>query len=434
MRVCKHTISRAELICFSLLLGAVKINSVFLRREQEDETKSNRSPAFPISAKELEKMPRSRRDLFEDSNIGNVQFIMDKVELRKEVIDVIAPPLAQSPFDRILLEYNRFDREGIAFAIDLLKQNKYVSDYSLIGSPIESDEDLNLLSSIVSTHPSLRELSLAHCASPTINNPARFNPIIPASMGLKTLDLSGNNIESVIIADSLATNPALKELRLRANNFNDDDAELMANALKSNTNLWQLDLKENSGIGRRGCTALLKAIFNHESLNSISSSNHTCDVLVSRYKIPTFNGDVSGGEEGIIRAKKFAILAPPGKQDVNVGLLSGVPLELMHKVLELVQAYPEKEEWKYVEDLLQCKDLLESANHDEDSTDFTHEFMTGMGIHDEEEEEEEEDLQGIPMAEFQRQQAEAVKLAQIKSLSVLMSVVKGVVVPIFFSA
>jgi len=51
-----------------------------------------------------------------------------------------------------------------------------------------------------------------------------------------------------------------------------------------------------------------------------------------------------------------------------------------------------------------------------------------------EESSEEEELSGkvISMEELKRQQAEAVKLVQIKSLSVLMGVVKGVVVPMFF--
>eukprot|EP00984_Skeletonema_dohrnii_P038390 scaffold41558_cov78-Skeletonema_dohrnii-CCMP3373.AAC.1 len=51
-----------------------------------------------------------------------------------------------------------------------------------------------------------------------------------------------------------------------------------------------------------------------------------------------------------------------------------------------------------------------------------------------EESSEEEELVGevISMEEIKRQQAEAVKLVQIKSLSALMGVVKGVVVPMFF--
>ena len=400
---------------------------------KEDETKNSKSKG-PFEEEEMmiKDMPRKFRHLYDDDrSICPKQFVMDKVELRKEVIDILAPPLAHSPFDSIMLEYNMFDREGIAFAIDLLKQNRFVSLYNLIGSPIENDEDLNLLATTVGTHPSLRELSLAHCASPAIDNPARFNPVIAASMSLKTLNLAGNNIStsgSVFIADSLATNPPLQELCLSANNFNDDDAELIANALKTNTNLWTLDLKENSGIGRRGCTALLKAIFNHESLNSVSSSNHTCDISVSRYNIPPINGYIQGGEEGAVRAKKFAILAPPGGQDVNVRLLRGVPLELMHKVLEFVQAYPNEAACSYVKPLLQCKDLLESTNHDEDSTDF---------IHGEDEEERfgfGDFPAPIPHEEAERKRAEAVKLVRIKTLGVLMGVVKGVVVPMFFSA
>ena len=192
----------------------------------------------------------------------------------------------------------------------------------------------------------------------------------------------------------------------------------------------ETDLKENSDIGRRGCTALLKAIFNYESLNSVSSSNHTCDILISHVKIPSINGEAWGGKEGAIRAKKFAILAPLGKQDVNVGLLRGVPPELLHKVLKFVQAYHEKHLMQ-IDHLVRCKNLLEGTNH-QYSTDL-------LGLEELFLDEDTENLFGdepasIPLEEMSRKQAKLEKLVKIKSLSLLTSVVKGVAVPMFFSA
>ena len=120
------------------------------------------------------------------------------------------------------------------------------------------------------------------------------------------------------------------------------------------------------------------------------------------------------------------MIAPPNDHVVNVLFLNQVPPELMHMVLEFVQKYPQKDDWRYMEELLQNKTLLESAAHHDDSTDFIDEV--------DELEEEDEGYTGIPLEEVQRQQAEAIKLVQIKTLSLLMSVVKGVVVPMFFSA
>ena len=407
---------------------AVEINSEKLKSEKTEEDKKSRAydalfGAMSLPADMMEdpsQLDRIYNDLYSDGDgeMGlRCQFVADKVELRKEVLDIIGPPLLLCPFDSIRLENNRFDREGILFAIDLLKQNKSMVSLHLTGNTIETDDDFNLLSEVISNHPSLKELDLTRCAGPNITS-VSFNSIVLASKGLKTLHLTGNDIAtdgSSIIADCLATDPPLQELFLVGNTLNDDDAKLIAEGLRTNTNLKKIDLRNNV-IGRCGCKALFKAIFNDESLNSVSSSNHTCNVLVSYCKIPCINTEIFGGKRGVLLAKKFAMIAPPNDPDVNVHLFSEVPPELIHMVLKLVQKYPEKNVWKYMRHLLQGDELLESgAAHVEESS-------------------EEEELSGkvISMEELKRQQAEAVKLVQIKSLSVLMGVVKGVVVPMFF--
>eukprot|EP00985_Skeletonema_marinoi_P030724 scaffold33574_cov152-Skeletonema_marinoi.AAC.1 len=407
---------------------ALEINSEKLKSEKTEEDAKSRAydalfGAMTLSPDIMEdpsQLDRLYNDLYSDGDgeMGlRCQFVADKVELRKEVLDIIGPPLLLCPFDSIRLENNRFDREGILFAIDLLKHNKSMVSLHLAGNTIETDDDFNLLSEVISNHPSLKELDLTRCAGPNITS-VSVNSIVLASKGLKTLHLTGNDIStdgSSIIADCLAADPPLQELFLAGNKLNDDDAELIAEGLKTNTNLKKIDLRDNA-IGRLGCKALFKAIFNDESLNSVSSSNHTCDILASSYKIPCINKEIFGGKSGVLLAKKFAMIAPPNDQDVNVHLFSEVPPELIHKVLKLVQKYPEKNVWKYMRHLLQGDELLESgAAHVEESS-------------------EEEELFGkvISMDEIKRQQAEAVKLVQIKYLSVLMGVVKGVVVPMFF--
>ena len=113
--------------------------------------------------------------------------------------------------------------------------------------------------------------------------PNVFCSLIPASAHLTSLDLAGNNIKtngSKIISDFLASNPALQDLSLSKNKLNTDDAISIAAALKTNTSLWKLDLTSND-IDRIGYQALCKANFDPESLNSLSSSNHTCDISAS---------------------------------------------------------------------------------------------------------------------------------------------------------
>ena len=363
----------------------------------------------------LKKLPRSVRG--GHCYAVHEQFVADRVELRKDVIDIIGPPLKLNLFQSIRLEENLLDRDGILFAIDLMKQDTAVIQFYLIGSRIDNDEDINLLSQVISDHPSLRVLELTRCFGPNIN-PTSLNLLMSASKQLNSLYLVGNNISSdgsSIIADFIATNPALQELFLCDNRLNDDDAEAIANSLMTNTNLWKLDLKGNK-FGRRGCDALLKAIFNHDSLNSVSSSNHTCDIFVSRYKVPCVNGFVVDGEVGVLTAKKFALVAPPDDDVVNVHYLMSTPPELMHKVLEFVQNYPRKPAWKFIRELSRGKTMLELGAYTGDLEEVMS-FDTPCPPFD-----------SVPT------HLQEAKLLQIKSLGVLMSVVKGVVVPMFFSA
>lgn len=392
------------------------------------------------------KLPRASLELWEGGRCSSgEQFVADKVELRKDVIDVIGPQLKLNLFESIRLEDNLLDRDGILFAIELMKQNTAVVQFYLIGSRIDIDEDLNLLSQVISDHPSLRVLELTRCFDPNIN-PVSLNSLLSASKGLKSLNLAENSISSggsSMIADCIATNPVLQELFLCDNSLNDDDARIIANSLMTNTNLWKLDLKGNK-FGRSGCDALLKAIFNHDSLNSVSSSNHTCDIFVSRYKIPCVNGFIPGGEAAAITAKKFALIAPPDDDVVNVHyLLSAAPPELMHKVLEFVQNYPSQAAWNDIEALSRGKTMLEEGDYflynsfgdpEEDIQELEEQQEAQHEAQD-----FDEDERDVPIArwsgdEFERKEAEATKAQQIKSLGVLMSVVKGVVVPMFFSA
>ena len=61
------------------------------------------------------------------------------------------------------------------------------------------------------------------------------------------------------------------------NNLNDDDAVLIARALKHNTNLKDLWLDDND-ITEVGRSALCKAIYDPTGLNSLSDCNHTCRI------------------------------------------------------------------------------------------------------------------------------------------------------------
>jgi hypothetical protein len=95
------------------------------------------------------------------------------------------------------------------------------------------------------------------------------------------IDLRNNNIDSfgaVTIAEYLEGDPPIEYLLLDNNRLNDDDALLISQALKRNTNLIHLNLVGNN-FTSIGVKALLSCVFNSSSLNAISESNHTLEQI-----------------------------------------------------------------------------------------------------------------------------------------------------------
>ena len=103
------------------------------------------------------------------------------------------------------------------------------------------------------------------------------------------------------------------------NNLNDEDAILIARALKNNTNLIRLRLGDND-ITEIGINALSEAIYNPQSLNSVSDCNHTCTItgLTFDVTVRNFLDDLS---LAITRGRKiYHLLSTRHKEGSNVHL------------------------------------------------------------------------------------------------------------------
>jgi hypothetical protein len=74
-------------------------------------------------------------------------------------------------------------------------------------------------------------------------------------------------------AEYLEVDPPIEHLFLGHNQVNDDDAMLILQALKRNTNLYEISLYSNN-FSSIGVKALLTCVFDSSSLNAISESNH----------------------------------------------------------------------------------------------------------------------------------------------------------------
>jgi Ran GTPase-activating protein (RanGAP) involved in mRNA processing and transport len=144
-------------------------------------------------------------------------------------------------------------------------------------------------------------------------------------------------VGGVKIAEYLEGNPPIQSITIDHNQLNDDDAILISQALKRNTNLKTIDIHSNI-ITSIGVKALLTCVFDSSSLNAISESNH---ILVSMNIFNTAN-IVSQKLNGYVRTllklgKRDKIFLALQDKDSLLKYLANVPVELIPEVLAFRQ-------------------------------------------------------------------------------------------------
>ena len=135
-----------------------------------------------------------------------------------------------------------------------------------------------------------------------------------------------NNMPSgvAITEDCLGSNPPLQLLELKLNHLDDNDAEVLASSLKTNTHLHTLSLGGNS-FSKVAEGAFIKAICNDDDLNAVVDSNHTCSVCGVSEEVEKL--------QCTVEEKKF--------RSIRHGTsFNDVPLELMPDVLAWLQSVP----------------------------------------------------------------------------------------------
>jgi hypothetical protein len=171
---------------------------------------------------------------------------------------------------------------------------------------------------------------------------------------VKRIYLDNNNIDSlgaVKIAEYLETDPPIKELSLDYNRLNDDDAILISQLMKSNTNMEILRIHSNN-FTSIGVKALLTCVFDRSSLNSISASNHKLekmDIFLCQASLISSSRSLEDCIDKMLkldRAQKM-MLALQDK-DSLVQYLANVPVELMPEVLAFPQWAPDQPQYNYL--------------------------------------------------------------------------------------
>ena len=272
------------------------------------------------------------------------------LQLSASVIDLLLPMLKHKPVISIELQNNSFvnGREGIGFAVEVMKSNRMMKGFHWYGNAINSMEDAQRLIEAIIRHPSLNRISLDSFAE-DINGYDVLCSLLAGDKNFTEIDFERNYIRTggdTAISDYLATNPPLKKLFLASNHLNDEDARLVARALKRNTNLEYLRVMQND-ITEIGRDALCDAIYDPTSLNSMSDCNHTCivsgidfgDIPVNLYTSTPLDNR---------KQKLYYLLSLRNREGSNVRHLNSefrdededeIILKLVPRVLESVHRY-----------------------------------------------------------------------------------------------
>ena len=223
------------------------------------------------------------------------EFRINGIQLSSSVLKLLEPALnLKGKINYTLaLTNNEFTnvREGIEFAVKVIKANHNLQEFRWMHNQITNMEDAKYLTRAIINHPSIDNVCLDNCFGGDINGYDILCTLLASGKAFVNIGFESNNIKTnggTAISDYIARNPPPMDLNLSNNKLNDKDALLIANALKQNTNLSEISLDDNefTDVGKE---ILYKAIYDPTSLNTLAVCNHTCRLY----------GDTSGGRTGL---------------------------------------------------------------------------------------------------------------------------------------
>jgi hypothetical protein len=209
-------------------------------------------------------------------------FYLSDVQLVPEAIDMLTRALAATNIKDVSIQTVDFVQEshGIDFATKTLQDNVHMRNFCWKNNRFSNIQQANDLVGAITNHPHLKAIDMSGC----FNHGDHGHDILCRLLTRNKYErvrFRNNNVitsGSAHIPDYIATNPSLTHLNLQTNHLDDNDASLIARALKQNTKLKILCLGGND-ITEVGINALKRSIFDPSStLNSAASSNHTCRI------------------------------------------------------------------------------------------------------------------------------------------------------------
>ena len=206
---------------------------------------------------------------------AGVELCIQSIELNEELMRRICYFVRNMNISQVDFSHNGFTNlhGAISELGNALKSSKLKS-LQWDRNPIASTEDMTLFTRVLSQNNAVDELIFN-------GNGNENTHALMAGVDFSTykiLNLGGNSLQTngrTDIPDLIATDPPLESLWLKSNRLNDDDAVLIAQSLRGNTHLKDLDVRKNN-IQERGMRALFEAVNDTSTLNALSDSNHSC--------------------------------------------------------------------------------------------------------------------------------------------------------------
>jgi len=277
------------------------------------------------------------------------------ISLPPPVLDIVFPALqSMNSLIKLVLYRNGLGNEGYQRLSSFLEGNSTLQKLTIVENVIDDISVAGSFSHALKNHAALERLFFNKCG---LDNIPILGGILEACGGIKVLGLCNCNVglEGVsLISNFICSNhPTLEVLNLNRSKITDNDTLVLASTLKKNTNMKQLNLIRNNDITEEGDKALLNALYDPTSMDSIVDSNHTCvaytydveksSILAQRphLEVAVFainsDDDITIGQK--IRKKVILALCGVDGSLFDLSHLNDLPIQLMPRVLELIQEH-----------------------------------------------------------------------------------------------
>ena len=291
-------------------------------------------------------------------------FHMEDVDLNNDAMLILRDALINKPFHTLSFINNDRDADvggmSVDSIMDIVDSNKHLRQLDIEGNLVDGVHIGKICSVVLHTHPFLVCLDLSKCFRNGAGDEMMISLLTTSgTLKLEKLVMAFNDITSnvtTLLTDYLAADPQMKWLDLRRNILTDNDAELLANALRSNTTLRHLDLglfDNESTITDVGAGAFCLVLNDERNLNSAALSNHSCHI--PGVGPPSLNKNVLWQEWHEIRSwdmtrlrketelnraqKIYNLLYSRNKSLSNVQHFDGIDVQILPNMVEAVQRY-----------------------------------------------------------------------------------------------